>query len=69
MRFGVLASLLLHLSVLGLAFIGLPELRRDYPEPEQTIPLDLIAEAELDLTTSVPAARPEEPEPEVEEPD
>lgn len=69
MRFGVLASLLLHLSVVGLALYGLPQLRRDYSNPEPTIPIEVIAEAELDLTTSVPAARPEEPEPIEEEPE
>ena len=66
MRFGVFASLLLHLAVAGLAVVGLPQARRDYSEPEAYIPLELIAEAELGLTTSVPAARPE-PEPEEEE--
>ena len=72
MRFGVFASLLLHLAIVGAAYISLPMAQRERYESERVIPLELIAEAELDLTTSVPAARPEEPAPveeEIEEPD
>lgn len=69
MRFGVIASILLHLSVVGgLWLLGLNWIQRDFSS-EPVIPISLINEAELDLTTSVPAARPE-PEPEeIEEPD
>ncbi len=71
MRFGVFASLLFHLAILGAAFVSLPSSWRPDVEAEPYIPLELIAEAELDLTTSVPAAAPEpiaeeEPEPEPE---
>jgi len=68
MRFGVFASLLFHLAVVGVAFISLPAGWRPDVAPEPYIPLELIAEADLDLTTSVPAAHPE-PEPEIEEPE
>ncbi len=71
MRFGVFASLLFHLAIFGVAFLSLPASWRPDVEAEPYIPLELIAEAELDLTTSVPAAAPEpveelEPEPEPE---
>lgn len=69
MRLGVLASLFLHASVAWLILYGLPDMRRSYAPTEPTIPIELITEAELDLTTSVPAARPEEPEPVEEEPE
>ncbi len=74
MRFGVLVSVLLHLTIVGAAFVSLPSNWRPDVEAEPYIPLDLIAEAELDLTTSVPAAAPEpvqepEPEPEPAEPE
>lgn len=72
MRFGLLVSLLFHLAVVGAAFISLPDGWRPDVEAEPYIPLELIAEAELDLTTNIPAATPEivdepEPEPEPEE--
>lgn len=69
MRFGVFASVLLHLAIVGLGFT-LPQFRR-FPDvaPEPYIPLELIREAELDLTTSIPAARPEPVEEELEQPD
>ncbi|WP_375205214.1 hypothetical protein [Hyphococcus sp.] len=72
MRFGLFASVVLHLAIVGAGFwlpqfITLPDVTS-----EPYIPLDLIAEAELDLTTSVPAAAPEpveeEPEPDLPEP-
>lgn len=74
MRFGVVVSVLLHLTIVGAAFVSLPSNWRPDVEPEPFIPLDLIEEAELDLTTSVPAAAPEpveepEPEPEPAEPE
>ena len=72
MRFGVLVSVLIHLAIVGAAFVSLPASWRPDVEPEPYIPLDLIAEAELDLKTSVPAAAPEpaeEPEPEPEAPE
>ncbi|MEM8934897.1 MAG: hypothetical protein AAGC77_00645 [Pseudomonadota bacterium] len=70
MRFGLFVSLVFHALLLGGGVIlVLPEAWRPNVEPEPYIPLELIREAELDLTTSVPAARPEEPEPEPEEPD
>ncbi|NOX83719.1 MAG: cell envelope integrity protein TolA [Alphaproteobacteria bacterium] len=73
MRFGVFASLLFHLAILGAAFVSLPPSWRPDVEAEPYIPLELIAEAELDLTTSVPAAAPEpiveeESEPDIPEP-
>lgn len=73
MRFGVFASFLFHLAIVGAAFLSLPlgNWRPDV-EAEPYIPLELIAEAELDLTTSVPAAAPEvveEPEPEPDLPE
>jgi len=69
MRFGLFASLLLHLVIVGAAFVSLPESWRPDVEAEPYIPLELIEQAELDLQTSVPAAVPE-PEPEeIEQPD
>jgi len=62
MRFGVVASLLLHASAFGLAFLSLPESWRPHVEPEPVIPISLIREAELALKTSVPAAQPKPPE-------
>lgn len=62
MRFGVIASLLLHAGVFGLAFLSLPESWRPHVEPEPVIPISLIREAELALKTSVPAARVKPPE-------
>jgi len=74
MRFGLFASLLFHLAIVGAAFVSLPAGWRPDVEAEKYIPLELIAEAELDLTTSVPAAAPEpveepEPEPDIPEPE
>ena len=72
MRFGVFASVLLHLAIVGAAFLSLPSSWRPNVTPEPYIPLDLIREAELDLKTSVPAASPkpveEQPEPDIPEP-
>jgi hypothetical protein len=68
MRFGVFASILFHLAIIGAAFVSFPADWRPDVTPEPYIPLELIREAELDLMTSVPAARPE-PEPLVEEPE
>ena len=70
MRFGLFASILLHLSVV----VTILNFRMPFPargfEAEPTIPIEFIREAELDLTTSIPAAAPEpEPEPEIEEPE
>ena len=57
MRFGVVTSILFHLAIVGGFFLlGLDWARRDV-SAEPYIPLELIAEAELDLMTSVPAAR------------
>lgn len=73
MRFGLFASVLFHLALIGAGFllpkfINLPDVA-----PEPYIPLELIRDAELDLKTSVPAAAPEpveepEPEPDLPEP-
>ncbi|WP_425410132.1 hypothetical protein [Hyphococcus sp.] len=69
MRFGVFTSVLLHLAIVGAAFVTPPF--RKFPDvtAEQYVPLELIREAELDLTTSVPAAAPEPVEEDIEEPD
>ena len=65
MRFGVLASSLLHGAAVGAAFITLPDAVRTKIEAEPYIPIELIVDAEDALKTSVPAAAPEiEPEPE-----
>lgn len=75
MRTGVVASVVLHVGALGLAFVSLPESWRSKINPEPVIPIELLTEAELSELTSVPAARPEppkeepEPEPEVAEPE
>lgn len=66
MRFGVAASVLLHASAIGLAFVSLPENWRPQLASEPYVPIEILSEAELALRTSVPAARPE-PDP-VEEP-
>ena len=69
MRFGVFVSILLHFAIVGGVYLDvLPSVRRPDLTPETYIPLELIREAELDLTTSVPAALPEV-EPEIEEPE
>lgn len=67
MRFGLFASILLHLAVAGLAFLSLPESWRTRIVNEPVVPIELISAAELAKLTSVPAARPEpEPEPQPE---
>lgn len=72
MRFGVIASLLLHVCAFGLAFLSLPESWRPHIEPEPVIPISLLREAELAPKTSVPAAQPKpaeiKPEPKEETP-
>lgn len=65
MRFGVIASVLLHLAAIGLAFISLPESWRSKVVSEPVVPIELIREAELAEKTSVPAAAPK-PKPEEE---
>jgi len=56
MRFGVLASVLLHVCAVGLAFLSLPEFLRTKVVDAPVIPVELIREAELAEKTSVPAA-------------
>ncbi len=69
MRFGVFVSILLHVTIVGGVYLDvLPPGWRPDVISEPYIPLELIREAELDLTTSVPAAAPEV-EPEIEEPE
>ena len=68
MRIGVFASMLFHLAIVGAAYFSLPPGWRPDVAPEPAIPVELIREAELDLTTSVPAALPEV-DPEIEEPE
>lgn len=73
MRFGLFASVLLHLAIVGAGFLAPNFIKLPDVTAEPYIPLDLIAEAELDLRTSVPAAAPEpvaeeEPEPDLPEP-
>ncbi len=68
MRFGVVASVLLHLAAVGLAFVSLPESWRSKVVSEPVIPIELIREAELAEKTSVPAASPK-PKPEEEKPE
>lgn len=64
MRFGIAASLLLHLCAIGLLFVSLPEKWRPRVEPEPFVPIEIISQAELAERTSVPAAAPK-PEPEI----
>jgi len=76
MRFALFASVLFHVAVVSaLLVFQFDWWRRDFA-PEQYIPLELIKDADLDLKTSIPAARPEPkkeeikpdlPEPEEEE--
>ncbi|MEQ8178509.1 MAG: hypothetical protein RIC52_07360 [Amphiplicatus sp.] len=68
MRFGVVASVLLHLAAVGLAFVSLPESWRSKVVSEPIIPIELIREAELAEKTSVPAAAPK-PKPEEVKPE
>lgn len=70
MRFGVFASIVFHLALVGSVYLDLwPFEFRPTITPEPYIPLELIREAELSLRTSVPAAAPEPVEEEIEEPD
>lgn len=72
MRFGLFASVLFHLAIVGIAFLSLPEGWRPNVSPEPYIPLELIREADLGPKTSVPAASPkpvdEAPKPDIPEP-
>jgi len=73
MRFGLFASVFLHLAIVAVGFLAPNFIKLPDVQSEPYIPLDLIAEAELDLTTSVPAAAPEpvveeEPEPDLPDP-
>jgi len=73
MRFGLFASVFLHLAIVAVGFLAPNFIKLPDVKSEPYIPLDLIAEAELDLTTSVPAAAPEpvveeEPEPDLPDP-
>jgi hypothetical protein len=64
MRTGLAASLALHAGAFALAFVTLPDFMRTHIEPVETIPVQLIDEAELSLKTSAPAAAPmPKPEP------
>lgn len=67
MRFGVIASVLIHLGAVGLAFISLPEFMRTKVVETPVIPIELIREADLAEKTSVPAAAPK-PKPKAEKP-
>lgn len=79
MRFGLIASVMLHVAILFGGVALLPRFTR-LPDvaPEPYIPLDLIREAELALKTNIPAAAPKPdpviddtpdlPEPKEEEP-
>ena len=73
MRFGLFASVLFHLVLIGGVYLLQNFIRLPDVAPEPYIPLDLIKDAELDLKTSVPAAAPdpvkEEPEPEQDLPE
>lgn len=70
MRFGLVTSVLFHLAIVGAAFMSWPFMARTDVTPEPYIPLSLIREADLDLKTSVPAARPDpKPVEEEEKPD
>ncbi|MEK7265852.1 MAG: hypothetical protein AAB227_07110 [Pseudomonadota bacterium] len=69
MRFGVIASALLHVGAIGLAFLSLPEFMRTKVVEAPVIPIELIAQAELADRTSVPAAAPKPKPKEVKPPD
>ncbi len=64
MRFGVLASVLLHACAVGLAFLSLPQFMRTKVVEAPVIPIELIDKAELAERTSVPAASPKPKPPE-----
>ncbi len=75
MRTGVAASIVVHAGAVALAFVSLPEFLRTRVVDTPVVPIDLISEAELALTTSVPAAAPKPkpapvkaPEPPAEKP-
>ncbi len=71
MRFGVVASVLLHLCAMGLAFLSIPENWRPKVAPEPYVPIEIISKAELAERTSVPAmakAPPPEIKPEPKPP-
>ncbi|HXI87231.1 MAG TPA: hypothetical protein VNH64_07220 [Parvularculaceae bacterium] len=59
MRFGLVASILLHLCAVGLLFVSLPASWRTKVETEPYVPIELISQAELAKKTSVPAVAPE----------
>lgn len=67
MRFGVFASVLIHLCAVGLAFLSLPEFMRTKVVDAPVIPVELIRDADLAEKTSVPAAAPK-PKPKEEKP-
>ena len=56
MRFGLVASILLHLCAIGLLFVSLPASWRSKIDVEPYVPIALISKAELAEKTSVPAA-------------
>jgi hypothetical protein len=72
MRFSTVISVLFHVAFFGAAYIVLPTFTRDYVF-EQTVPFEIIREAEIADELSVPETRaepviePEEPPEEVEE--
>jgi hypothetical protein len=68
MRFGFVASLLLHACVVGLAFLSLPDFMRTKVVEAPVVPIDLIDEAELAKETSIPAMRPKVKPPEEKPP-
>ncbi len=67
MRFSVTASILLHASALGLAFLSLPENWRSKVISEPVVPISILSKAELDELTSVPAQQPKPVEEPVEQ--
>ena len=75
MRLGLFISCVFHAAIIGAAYLSLPFLEwRPDVTAEPFVPVELIRDAELDLTTSVPAAAPEPVEeldlaPDLPEPD